>query len=372
MFGKGYYLVPWPSVSDLMLSFNTFFAAYAFSLLAAALVGVSLVARRGIIRKVLSAARQNSIFIVLLVLLPMLVLAVDTMDLALSNADIKETQYTGWFMQISGGAVNALQTRLNYSLLIDLSVFFYVWIFAFVIFFSPTLLLVKGDGKTFRRYSVAMAVNYMIMIPFYILFPVGVSSGAPGSSVVPLLYVHPNWGRLITSIDPLNNNFPSGHTSLMLTTLLIFVFAQSRYRGYSTFLGIATAWIVVSVIILGIHWPPDVLMGAGVAVLALYVSRIDRVVSAIDKVSIPGLKRKKVGSSEQSFVLEDPMVYPRGNLALSTYSHQFIVGTSEGLPVSLMPGSIRLNQALYIHHTNLRRAETDEVREALPVGIRTD
>ena len=357
-----------------MLAFPEFIALYAASLAAVALVGLSLAFRPGSLRNALSLARQNHVFVTILALLPVLVLAVDILDVSVSDAASKQVKYTDWFMQVSGGTVSSLQTRLNYGLLIDASIFFYVWVFAFVAIFSPALLLISGDSKTFKKYSVAMAFNYMVIIPFSILFPVGVTSTAPGSGVLPLLYVHPNWGKLVTDIDPLNNVFPSGHTSLMITTLLIFVLAQRRYRGYSAFLGVASGGIVLSVLLLGVHWPVDVLMGAVVAALAICVSRSERVLALFERLRISGRGSPERESEEpvSTYAFHEPVVYPRGELTLSSFSHQFVLGRQEGVPVSLMPGSIRLNQALYIHHTNLRRAETDEVRQALPVGVRRD
>ena len=82
-----------------------------------------------------------------------------------------------------------------------------------------------------------------------------------------------------------------------------------------------------------------------------------------------GLSKESSPVPVPTFGFEDPMVYPHGRLTLSTYSHQFVLGQREQVPVSLIPGTISLNQTLYIHHTNLRRAETDEVRQALPVRV---
>ncbi len=366
-------LTPAGSLGGRMLNFTQFLLTFATSLAVAALAGLFLVSPSVSIRKALTFARKNIVFLVVLALLPAMTIVIDLLDVSTTGQAAKQTEYTNWFMQMGGGTVSALQTRLNYGFMIDTSIVFYVWVFSFVTIFSPVVLILTGDERTFRRYSVAMAANYIVMIPFYILIPVGVACAAPGSGVLPLLYVHPNWGHLVTSIDPLNNGFPSGHTSLMVTTFLVFALARGKYRGYSAFLGVAAGGIVLSVFLLGVHWPIDVLVGAVIACVAVYLSGNRMVVALAERIAGIGRRLPEIepGLPLPSYSFHEPMAYPRGTLTLSSYSHQFVVGRSEGLPVSLMPGSIRMNQALYIHHTNWR-AETDEVRQALPVGVRGD
>jgi membrane-associated phospholipid phosphatase len=356
-----------------MLSFTEFLLMFVASLAAAALAGLFFVSRSLSVRKAVTIAKKNVVFLVVLAILPAMTLTIDLLDVTVTDHVTKQMEYTDWFMEMGGGTVSALQTRLNYGIMIDTSILFYVWVFSFVTLFSPALLLLTGDERTLRRYSVAMAANYMVMIPFYILIPVGVASASPESGVLPLLYVYPNWGHLVTSIDPLNNGFPSGHTSLMVTTFLVFLLARGKYRGYSAFLGIAAGGIVLSVFLLGVHWPIDVLVGAVIAGGAAYLSGNRTGVALTERIAGIGRRLPKIRPElpAPSYSFNEPMAYPRGILTLSSYSHQFVVGRSEGLPVSLMPGSIRMNQALYIHHTNWR-AETDEVRQALPDGVRAD
>ena len=378
MFGEAFYSLPDFEDIGPMLGFSEFMALYMASLAAAVIGGLTLARTPGCSRRAMSHAWRNLFFAIVIAVLPLTIVGMDFMDISVSNAAAKQIKYTDWFLHISGGSVSALQARLDYGLLIDMSILFYVWVFAFVTFFSPLYLLVKGDTRTFRSYSLAMAINYMIMIPFYIILPVSVTSSAPDSGVAPLLYVHPNWGRLVTDIDPLNNVFPSGHTSMIVTSLLIFGLAQGMYKRYSAFLAVGSAGTVLAVLVLGVHWPPDVLMGLGVAALAVFVARSERVVSALEKITLHGRKAsdrppsKPAPKPVPSYEFVSPMVYPKGSLTLSSYDHQFVVGRHERVPVSLIPGAIRIDQTLYIQNTNLRRAEADEVRQALPDGIRTD
>jgi membrane-associated phospholipid phosphatase len=88
---------------------------------------------------------------------------------------------------------------------------------------------------------------------------------------------------MVTSVDPLNNDFPSGHVSLSTTTFLVFAYAESRYRKFSYFLGGSTIAVIFAVLYLGVHWPADVFAGFLVAVGATVAARSDRVQMTIDR-----------------------------------------------------------------------------------------
>ena len=269
-----------------MVSFNEFLGLYISSLVVAMLVGLLLVVgyRNLFLRKILSSLRYNSIYILFMVALPVIIIVFFDL-LAPSNprSIVRENVYTNWMFQIAGGTIRVLQERLNYRVFTDFFVVAYVWAFAYITFFSPMLLLAKDDRANLRRYAIAMILNYLILIPFYVLFPVSVTGTYPESGVTPLLYVSTHWGRMVTSIDPLNNGFPSGHTSLCVVTLLVFAMAGPAYRRYVYFLAGATASIVFSVLYLGIHWPFDIFVGFLLAVFVVAVSGIDRIQMTIDR-----------------------------------------------------------------------------------------
>ncbi len=88
---------------------------------------------------------------------------------------------------------------------------------------------------------------------------------------------------MITNLDPLNNDFPSGHVSLSVSALLIFATAGISYKRFSYFLGAAAVAIVFGVLYLGIHWPADVFAGLLAGILAGTVARVERVQMRIDK-----------------------------------------------------------------------------------------
>jgi len=220
---------------------------------------------------IIASARKNIAYVIVLALLPLVTLV----ENILRNPDetTKEIVYTNWIFTFSGDAIRVLQDRLDYQLLADLSIVVYVWVFSFVLYFTPILLISLNDSATIRRYSVAMMINYAVLIPFYLFFPVTVTGLYADSGVTPLLYINTNWGRMVTSVDPLNNDFPSGHVSMVLTTLLVLVSCGWRRGAFTYFLIAAVAGLTFSVLYLGVHWPADVFAGVALAIFATIASK---------------------------------------------------------------------------------------------------
>jgi len=230
---------------------------------------------------IIASARRNIAYVIVLVLLPLVTLV----ENILRNPDetTKEVVYTNWIFTFSGDAIRVLQDRLDYQLLADLSIVIYVWVFSFVVYFTPVLLISLNESPIIRRYSVAMIINYVVLIPFYLFFPVTVTGFYADSGVTPLLYINTNWGRMVTSVDPLNNDFPSGHVSMVLTTLLVLVSCGWRRGAFIYFLCAAVAGVTFSVLYLGVHWPADVFAGIALAIFATVLSKNERLQGAVDR-----------------------------------------------------------------------------------------
>lgn len=232
-------------------------------------------------RKALESLRFNLVYVALLVALPLTTLVENIFrNPAEATAEVV---YTNWIFSISGNAIRVIQDRLDYQIVVDLSIVVYVWVFTFILYFTPLMLLCLDDRVTIRRYSVAMLFNYLVLIPFYIFFPVTVTGFYSESGLTPLLYINTNWGRVVSSVDPLNNDFPSGHVSIILTTLLVLMSAGWDRRGYVYFLAASSVGIVFAVLFLGVHWLADVFGGMVLAVGATMLASNEKVQMTVDR-----------------------------------------------------------------------------------------
>lgn len=295
--------------SDKMaLSYGVFFALFAATMVIAVFVGLLILVgwKDMWIRKTLRAVKYNLVYIVIIAAFPLFVQVQDIIERSFEGPEqtSKEIIYTNWIFGLAGGAIRILQDRLDYRLLTDFFIVIYAWLFAFFIYFVPIILLVKDDRATLRDYSIATMINYIVLTPFYFLFPVTVSGSYPEAGMTPQLYITTNWGKMVTSVDPLNNDFPSGHVSLMVTTLLVFAFAGREYRAFTYFLIFATVTISFAVLYLGIHWPADVFAGFVLGVLAVVIARTRRVQMTVDRhirmLNAKLFKERPMGSADSA------------------------------------------------------------------------
>jgi membrane-associated phospholipid phosphatase len=271
----------------MALSYPTFFLIYSVTMVVGILVGLILIIGWKDLtwKRALASARYNAVYIILIAALPLLIQGMDLIEAHFAGPGdtTREVIYTNWIFSLAGGAIRILQDRLDYRILTDFFMIVYAWLFTFLIYFGPILLLAMDDRTNLRKYAIAMMFNYLILLPFYALFPVSVSGSHPDSGITPLLYIDTHWGRMVTSVDPLNNDFPSGHVSLAVTTLLIFSYGGVAYRKFSYFLTAATAAIVFAVLYLGVHWPADVFAGFLVAVFAFTAAGSEKIQMTIDR-----------------------------------------------------------------------------------------
>ncbi len=271
----------------MVMSYPAFFTVYSITLGVATIVALLvLVGWKDMdIRKAIRSVRYNAVYILLLVVFPMFIQFQDMIEkqFAGPGETLREITYTNWVFSLSGGVIRILQDRLNYQILTDFFIIMYAWVFAFLTYFAPILLLTRDDRQGLRKYAIAIMLNYIILTPFYAFFPVSVSASYPDSGMIPALYADTYWGKMVTSVDPLNNDFPSGHVSLSVTTFLVFATSGLAYKKFSYFLGLAAVSIVFAVLYLGIHWPADVFAGFLVAIVATVAARTDKIQMTIDR-----------------------------------------------------------------------------------------
>jgi DNA-binding SARP family transcriptional activator/membrane-associated phospholipid phosphatase len=130
------------------------------------------------------------------------------------------------------------------------------------------LALARRPGiRPFRVFSLGVAINYAVSLPFFLFFPVAERWTYPESGAIVLSDL---WTvQLIDVFRPisgLDNSFPSFHTSLTVLVVLTAFLFRLRHRWTTLFLG---ATVVLATFVLGIHWTMDIVAGAAVAVLSV-------------------------------------------------------------------------------------------------------
>jgi len=153
----------------------------------------------------------------------------------------------------------------------------YAYSFSYFILFPIGGLLVvfalarRDELAPFRVFCLAVAIDYALSLPLFMLFPVPERWAYPESGAILLSDL---WSStLITAIRPMsaiNNCFPSTHTSLTVILLAVCWRFDFRFRWTATALGLT---VILSTFVLGIHWLPDIIAGVVVGLLSVDIAR---------------------------------------------------------------------------------------------------
>jgi DNA-binding SARP family transcriptional activator/ABC-type phosphate/phosphonate transport system substrate-binding protein/membrane-associated phospholipid phosphatase len=146
----------------------------------------------------------------------------------------------------------------------------------------PVLLALVGFAlarrtsiRPFRVFALAVAIDYLISLPFFLLFPVPERWWhAPSEAIVLSDRWTPLLIELYRPISALDNSFPSFHVSLSVVLVSLSIIYRLRFRWSVLFIGMT---IAVATIALGIHWITDAIAGIAAGALAVALAlRIDR------------------------------------------------------------------------------------------------
>ena len=162
-----------------------------------------------------------------------------------------------------------------------------VYLGSFAYFFLPVALLAMTmvtlvSRKTidgYRVFVLAVGLCYALSLPFYLFLPVPERWAYPDSQAILLSDL---WStRLIEFIRPisgLDNCFPSFHVSGTIALALVWYVLRLPMRHAVAWLGAA---VVVSTVLLGIHWLADIAAGLALAFVAVQLAvRLNAAVAA--------------------------------------------------------------------------------------------
>lgn len=198
-------------------------------------------------------------------------------DVGLTAIDPYFTRWVGHdfardLLELEGSFVARIQSATAFFPVQAFFVWIYVLVYPLLMLHLLLVLHHEQSHLALRRFWWAFVLNYTLALPFYFFFPVTEVGWVEGSGAVPILETYfPSFmaqGRQFSGID---NCFPSLHTSLSVTAALV---AQGgKNRRLATVCWLAASGIVLSTLVLGIHWGMDLIAGIGHAWLCVWLAK---------------------------------------------------------------------------------------------------
>ena len=199
-------------------------------------------------------------------------------DVGVSVSWIIGVNITNAIYAIEGSVVATLQSAVPTWLTYYFG-YVYVYGYAFLLVFPLLAALLAAERRILRRTAFAYTVNYAVGMTCYLLF---VAYGPRNTITVvePLLFdLLPRFQLLTSEVNANTNVFPSLHTSLSVTAALLAVDTHETFPRWTPIAVVLAASIVLSTMVLGIHWATDVVAGAVLAVFSVWLVRSDRMQS---------------------------------------------------------------------------------------------
>ena len=176
--------------------------------------------------------------------------------------------YTGIIYAIEGGTVEFFQV-IAHPVLTVFFTLIYLAGFPFVVIFTYFKVKAHHPRQAYR-YAFAYATLVLLAVPFFILFPVKITS-LYLSNVEPLMYdLSPVIQHGVYATDTLVKAFPSLHTGLSVLAALYARKTDARYARTAT---VVTACIIFSTIYLGVHWITDAVVAVFLVSIAYSLSQ---------------------------------------------------------------------------------------------------
>jgi DNA-binding SARP family transcriptional activator/membrane-associated phospholipid phosphatase len=146
----------------------------------------------------------------------------------------------------------------------------YFFVFPALLVAAGLALAMRASIRPYRVFATAVTINYLISLPFFLLFPVPERWSYSDSGAMVLSDL---WSTelidMVRPISGLDNSFPSFHVSLTVILLLASFIFRLRFRWSVLFLG---GTVVMATFVLGIHWLSDLIAGAAAGVLSVMLA----------------------------------------------------------------------------------------------------
>lgn len=182
--------------------------------------------------------------------------------------------FTPWIHALEGDAVRHIQQAFKNDILTVVLGYNYIIGYIAIAFFGLVIFAWKNNRRLASLTAMNFFMIYLITIPFYLFFPVDVTSDYL-PSMEPLMYrLSPWFHAFFVGSDPFDNCIPSLHIGLPLGLFLCLAAELNRqggwkiraYKSFMIFTAVQIAVFAFSILYLGIHWITDVFVGAAFGV----------------------------------------------------------------------------------------------------------
>lgn len=203
-------------------------------------------------------------------------------DIGLTSVDHRFTAWVGTEFtrgirdlegrMLPGGLLPAIQRLASPPLDVAMTAV-YITLFPQAIIASLLVFTFRRDGAGLRQLVAGFAANYVIALPFYLLFPVREAWAFDPSISLRMDAVSPLLMEAYRPLSGIDNCFPSLHASLAGTAWLVARDRRGLHPRLAPLTGAVAVLTVLSTFYLGIHWVTDGVAGILLAVLCHRISR---------------------------------------------------------------------------------------------------
>ncbi|MDS0280946.1 phosphatase PAP2 family protein [Haloarcula onubensis] len=189
------------------------------------------------------------------------------------------TNITEFIFSIEGTVVATIQSLVPGWLTLYFG-YVYVYGYAFLLVFPLLAAMLAAERRHLRHTAFAYAINYTVGMCCYLLFIAYGPRNYMPALVEPLLFdTLPRFQLLTSEVNANTNVFPSLHTSLSMTVALLAIRDHETFPRWTPVAVFLAVSIVLSTMILGIHWATDVVAGTLLATFSVWAVSSDRVAS---------------------------------------------------------------------------------------------
>lgn len=193
------------------------------------------------------------------------------------------TNITEFIYSIEGAVVATIQSLVPGWLTLYFG-YVYVYGYAFLLVFPLLAALLTAERQHLRHTAFAYAINYSVGMCCYLLFIAYGPRNYMPALVEPLLFdTLPRFQLLTSEVNANTNVFPSLHTSLSMTVALLAIRDHETFPEWTPVAVFLAVSVVLSTMILGIHWATDVVAGALLATFSVWVVSSNRVASLVGR-----------------------------------------------------------------------------------------